>query len=642
MRTDIQALRGFAVLVVLVYHSGFGLLPGGFLGVDVFFVISGFLITRMLATSIADGSFSFRDFYWRRAKRLLPAAYVTFFAVALVSPWLLTALEMRDLKHQLIGALLFAGNIPLWQQTGYFAEAAESKPLLHVWSLAIEEQYYLLLPLALVLCPRRHWLPAAVVLGAASLALCLWLAPWKPSAAFFLLPTRAWELAIGSIGALVVVGGQVRTVLRLLTGPAIAILVLLTAIPLGGGHPGGSAFLVCVATLVIILAQHGGLERAWPSRGLAHVGDFSYSLYLVHWPLFAFLNAASVGAVPASARLWAFGASFLLGYLLYRLVETPCRRVDVRVGSGPVAAGVVMASLFVVAPVLLPVGATSRHADLDFVHIRRVNHGLGLECEFTGRFDGRAACQTSPRPEILVWGDSVAMHLVPGLAKLNAPLTQATMSYCGPLLSVAPFERKAGSAYSRDWARNCLDFNSSVISYLEQTPSIRVVVLSSLLGQYLPSSGNRVLVTEAGGLVSRDAASELALAGLRRTIDEVRKLGRRVVIVAPPPSAEFNVGKCLERFVTGKFVLGPSATCFIPATEDHRSADGILALLATVGREANVSVVSFDEQLCGNGRCKTLIGSTLVYRDERHLTHAGSELLAAAMGLPRLLDTAAR
>lgn len=630
------------MLVVLIYHSGFGLLPGGYLGVDVFFVISGFLITRMLASSIADGTFPFRDFYWRRAKRLLPAAYVTFFVVALVSPWLLTALELRDLKHQLIGALVFAGNIPLWQQTGYFAEAAEAKPLLHVWSLAIEEQYYLLLPLALMICPRRYWLPAAILLGAASLALCLWLVPWKPSAAFFLLPTRAWELAIGSIGALMVVGGQMRAVLQRMAFPAVGVLVVLAAVPLGGGHPGGSAILVCLATFVIILAQHGGIERARLTRGLARVGDFSYSLYLVNWPLFAFLNAAAVGEVPASARLGALVASLVLGYLLYKLVETPCRRFEVRAGTGPVAAAIATASLLVAAPVLIPAGAASRQATLDFAHIRRVNHGLGPDCEFTGPYDGRAKCRTSIQPQILVWGDSIAMHLVPGLAKLKAPLAQATMSYCGPLLSVAPIERKAGTAYTREWAQDCIAFNESVAAFLEQTPSIRVVVLSSLLGQYLPASGNRVLINDPGDHQAHDADLELALDGLRRTVEKVRELGRRVVIVAPPPSADFNVGKCLERFVSGKIVLGPSAACFISAAGDHRATEGVLALLAQVGREANVSVVSFDEQLCVGGRCKTLIGDTLVYRDERHLTHAGSELLATAMGWPRLLETAAR
>jgi peptidoglycan/LPS O-acetylase OafA/YrhL len=160
-RTDIQALRGFAVLVVLLYHARLGPTKGGYLGVDVFFVISGFLITGLIARSLDSGSFSFFGFYYRRAKRLLPAAYVTFFVTALLAPVFLTEIELNEFKRQLIAAVLLVGNIELWQQTGYFDGGAESKPLLHVWSLAVEEQFYMILPAALFLLPRKMWLTGA-------------------------------------------------------------------------------------------------------------------------------------------------------------------------------------------------------------------------------------------------------------------------------------------------------------------------------------------------------------------------------------------------------------------------------------------------------------------------------------------------
>ena len=203
-RIDIQALRGLAVLLVVFYHARLGPPVAGYLGVDIFFVISGFLITGLVRKSIERGDFSFTQFYFRRAKRLLPAAYVTFLVTVLCAPVILGSEELNDLVAQVVGAVTFTANIVLWQQAGYFEGPAELKPLLHVWSLSIEEQYYFLLPASLVLIPRRFWLPAAIATAALSLALCIVGGYWKPIATFYLLPTRAWELAIGSIGALVI------------------------------------------------------------------------------------------------------------------------------------------------------------------------------------------------------------------------------------------------------------------------------------------------------------------------------------------------------------------------------------------------------------------------------------------------------
>lgn len=202
-RTDIQALRGLAIALVLLHHAK--LLPwlkAGYLGVDIFFVVSGYLITGIIQRALLAGTFTFSGFYFRRAKRLLPAAYVTFIATALLSTLFLTGPEMRDFTWQLLGAVTFTGNIALWMQTGYFEGAANLKPLLHVWSLAIEEQYYLLLPAALVVTPRRYWRMGVLMVVAFSVALCLALLPTKPGAVFYLLPARAWELGLGSLGVL--------------------------------------------------------------------------------------------------------------------------------------------------------------------------------------------------------------------------------------------------------------------------------------------------------------------------------------------------------------------------------------------------------------------------------------------------------
>ncbi len=203
LRTDIQALRGLAVLLVVFYHGKLLIAQNGYLGVDIFFVISGYLITTIVARDMRNGTFSFSAFYYRRAWRLLPAAYVVFAACIALAPFLLTSLEIRDFSHQLFGGVTFTANHVLWGQTGYFQQAADLKPLLHAWSLSLEEQYYLLMPAALMLVGTGYWVAAVVGATVLSLSLLLWNQADMPGATFYLFPTRAWELGIGSCIALI-------------------------------------------------------------------------------------------------------------------------------------------------------------------------------------------------------------------------------------------------------------------------------------------------------------------------------------------------------------------------------------------------------------------------------------------------------
>ena len=327
-RTDIQVLRGFAILLVLLHHGR--LLPwlkAGHLGVDVFFVVSGYLITRVIQRALKDGTFSFTEFYLRRAKRLLPAAYSTFAVTVLLSNLFLTEPEMWDFAWQMLGAVTFTGNIALWMQTGYFEGAAQLKPLLHVWSLSIEEQYYLLLPAALMFTPPRFWKLGILAMVAGSLLLCFALLSSKPGAVFYLLPTRAWELGLGSLGVLVWEGSVAGTWLARLFWPALAALLLVPFFPTGAPHPGLDALIVCTATLVILLRRHPLLNQGWAARGPAHLGDISYSLYLVHWPLLAFSANAWVSPVPGWVRAGLVVVSIFLSWGLYRWVEDPIRRL---------------------------------------------------------------------------------------------------------------------------------------------------------------------------------------------------------------------------------------------------------------------------------------------------------------------------
>ena len=634
LRTDIQFLRGFAVLVVVLYHAKIPLFAGGYLGVDVFFVISGFLITSLIRKGIDNGSFTFSGFYYRRAKRLLPAAYVTFLVTAILAPFFLTHAELEDLRMQMVGAITFTANIVLWQQSGYFFGAAELKPLLHVWSLSIEEQYYFIFPAMMFFVPRRYWLWMTTLVLVASLALCWWRIGQEST--FYLLPTRAWELMIGSVGALLAVGQRLEQALKLLFWPA---LVLLLALPLVkfGYHPGPQAVLICLATIIVILRRPPVLSKGLGVHALSRVGDISYSLYLVHWPIFAFFNnlwfSENGAAYPIGIMLGLIALSFLLAYLLNRYVEEPIHRAKIK-GTRPMLGATLATSISLS---LLPVGMLHAFpADKNYAEIRRVPHGLDQACNFEQDFSPIPECRNAQNPDMLVWGDSFAMHLVPGLlgADGGAPaMVQATRSTCAPLLGVAVLQEDGW--LNKDWAINCIDFNESVIRYLETADSVKTVVVSSPFVNYLDKRLNRLLERDAadGSYRVVDPGPAVAAAGLKRTVDRVRALGKRVVVIGPPPTGGFDTGRCLERFESGLPVLGVARGCAISRAALRAEQGQVLDFLALVSQEAGVGVIRFDDYLCDDAVCRTDIDGTFLYSDGGHLSHQGSVMLTNSMSI---------
>lgn len=646
-RTDIQAARGFAVLIVLFYHAKLGFLPAGYLGVDIFFVISGFLITRLIKKGIEGGDFRFSDFYFRRAKRLLPAAYVTFLATALLAPLFLVGPEMKDFRAQMIGAVTFTANIVLRQQSGYFGGAAELKPLLHVWSLSIEEQYYFVLPAMMAFVPRRFWLKGAVFVLLASLALCL--ARSGNESTFYLLPTRAWELMVGSVGALVAPGKGLTRMLRIAFWPALVVVIGLPLLPSASFHPGPEAMAICLGTLVLILRRHPALFDGIGPRVLARVGDMSYSLYLVHWPLFAFLSNAWIAEEgsqePTAIRIGLIGLALLLAYVLNRYVEEPLRHADIA-RTLRVLAYTVTTSFSLV---LLTFGiAFASSSDRDYAHLRRLNYGFGIACQFKdNRFEPLPECRNSDEPELLVWGDSYAMHLVPGLLKTaeGAPaMVQATRSACGPFLGVAAVERKTSKGYDPKWAESCIDFNDSVFAYLKQAPSVRTIVLSSPFESLINNERYQLLKRDGHdgryGLV--EAGSIEAVEGMKRTVDAVRALGKRVVVVAPPPGSGFDIGRCTERLESGLVMMGVANECRISIDAYRKKRGRVLDFLATLPQQAGVEVIRFDDFLCESDQCRTYISGTSIYRDKGHLSHDGSALLANEVHLLDKIKKSAR
>ncbi len=635
-RLDIQALRGIAVTLVVLYHADHHLVRAGFLGVDVFFVVSGFLITGLIARALGRGSFSFADFYARRVRRLLPAGYAVLALTTLGAFALLSAVQYRDFIAQLLGSLAFSNNMVLWRQTGYFAPDAAFRPLLHMWSLAIEEQYYLLMPLALWLLPRRWTLAAVAAVTLASLALCFYVMRTSPSVAFFFLPTRAWELGIGSVAALIAGRAEVRPAARALLYLALTLIFAIPLFPLPTADPGWNAVIVCLATAAVILAA-SPLVNGWAAtRGLAKIGDFSYSLYLVHWPLFALARTAFIdAALPWPLTVALVAASYALAIVLYRWVETPLRAAPV---NGWRLAGIALAASGAVAALGLGLGQIKAHGPDTRTPLLPVEGLAESGCFAQGAAVYTGACSESARPEMLVWGDSFSGHLTPGIAASTAhPLAQASMGQCAPFANYAAVVH----ANERAYFEGCLKFNASVLAWLAQHPEVRVVVL---VGQYTRTLGkisSYALSAQGTGYRPEPLGQARTAQAQAETVAALHALGRRVIVVAPPPPANFDRGQCWARQVEHLPIWGRFASCRVDegAVAPQRAATG--ALMAAFAR-AGAPVFDMRPALCGAAGCASTAGPAPLYRDQDHLSRQGAVVVGQRLQLGDRLWALAR
>lgn len=634
---DIQALRGIAVLLVLLYHTQLSFQTAGYLGVDVFFVISGFLITSIIRNDLASGQFSFRKFYSRRLRRIMPASLVVIALSFAVSGFFLTSGIQKNFNETAIASIFFVSNISLWLQSGYFSSDSALQPLLHMWSLSIEEQFYLFLPLLLFLIPlRRHFILVCLAL-VLSLVLCLAFVSTKTSATFYLLPTRAWSLLLGAACS-IALGGQnaPKTDRPLLGFMGFAILI---AVPIfapgkqfGWPHPSVDSVLACCAVVLILVFRCPLLDTGGMAKVLGWFGNISYSLYLVHWPIVAFLNNAYMSEMPpvwirVAIAIVSIGASLLL----FATVEKPLRYAS---GKRLRTQGIAVLCTVLACVGLGKLATLGADTDGDFAHRLRPNTGLSDGCEHVDRFVQNRECTTGERPDTLVWGDSYAMHLVPAfLSNSEVVLAQATKSVCGPFHGIAP--KHSDYLRGTQFIQDCFDFNQSVIDYVRDHPSLEVVVLSSLLNQYFfldvqDADGNEVV------LKPEDLALEI-----ESTVELIRAAGPKAVLFAPTPSegagfnphSGFDIGLCLERGMSGLIVAGKDSNCAIDESV-YRAQEALsLSVLDLLEQRGNVPVLRFDNFLCAQGECAAREDDVLIYRDKGHLSYEGSQRLGAKYDL---------
>ncbi|WP_019954480.1 acyltransferase family protein [Yoonia vestfoldensis] len=616
-RREIDGLRAVAVLPVIFFHAGFGVFSGGYVGVDVFFVISGFLITGILIDEMETGRFSILRFYERRARRILPALFIVILAcLPFAYLWMLPS-QLQDFGQSLIAVVFFGSNILFWQEGGYFAAAAELKPLLHTWSLAVEEQFYLLFPVFLLWgwrFGRNRVLWGIVAVAVLSLLLSELTLRRDPEANFYLISTRAWELLAGSICAFATRGRAQRSS-GILAALGLALIVF--SVFYFDSHtpfPGLYALLPVAGTALIILFAD---KDTWTARLLSTpafvgIGLISYSAYLWHQPLFAFARLRS-STEPSDALMMVLAcATLLLAWASWHWVEQPFRtrphpriasQRGVFVASGTVGAVIVATGLVVHFGDGFP---WRKNGDVTFASLdERLAWNVGLNLGCQGTFVTAPPCQTSPTPDVLLWGDSFASHLAPGMlaSEPGIGMQQLTLQSCSPVIGIAQF-------HTREWAEGCIAFNDQVMEWVRAQDNLRLVVLSSPFDHLFR---DRLIV--AGGDVVRGSDISLIEARLVATADAIRETGADVVIVSPTPRTGWDIGQCLMRSVY--FGMDESTCDFALQTDTATNA-----MLRNVSQE--VPVYWLHDDFCRDGVCDVLTDGIFVYMDFGHLSDEGS------------------
>ncbi len=603
---------------MVAYHVGFSQFPGGFVGVDVFFVISGYLISGIVQDEIEAGTFSLVSFYERRVRRILPALFAMMAAATAAAVWLLFPAELISFGQSLAAATLSGSNLFFWQTTGYFDEVAAQAPLLHTWSLAVEEQFYLLLPGLLLLARGRSrrflvWVIGAVAL--ASLALSIHGVKAQPEAAYYLLPGRAWELALGALLAFGAFPASPNRWLREVAGfaglAAIAWAVLTYSVKTP--FPGLAALAPCLGAAAVLWAGGGGdswVRRIMAFRPLVWIGLISYSLYLWHWPVIVFNNAGLLlgeAVSPKLEKVILVGVSLALATASWWFVERPFRSreaINRRTVFALASAG---AALLVT--VGLGLSAAKGLPDRFPAHVAWTGAWLGYDqraayregtCFVTARsrkaFNETLCLNGVPgRPTFLLIGDSHAAALWSGMAKAlpDANVLQATNGGCRPVYPSASSD--AGCA----------------------------AMMNRLLGRWI--SGRRL-----DGVWLAGRWGEGDLKPLFATAVALRAQGVKVTVIGPL----IRYDKTLPRLLA----LGELRND--PALADRHRMTEILALDARMQRmaaERGIRYVSLNALICTEKACitRTPAGVPLQF-DGGHLTGEGSALVGR-LAAPKLV-----
>jgi peptidoglycan/LPS O-acetylase OafA/YrhL len=663
-RADIDGLRAVAVLLVVAYHAKLPFVVNGFLGVDVFFVISGYVITRLLLRELGQTSgLNFAHFWRRRLVRLMPAFALMLGAVLIAAPLAMERLsgEIGPLAKAAMSAVAINANHFFFFETAdYFAAATETNALLHTWSLSVEEQFYLVWPALLLLLWRSFsrvaLLVAIVTLAVASFSFSIWIASSDAAAAFYLLPARAWQLLIGV--ALACYEPENSTYDR---GHAHSqwwsifglVLILGAATMPRSGAPSFSAPLAAVAALGSALVIRFGVPHSshFSARILAHpwvvyVGRISYPVYLWHWPLLVIARSRNMHEVVPAVDVACVAVSLVLGALTHEFCEKPCQRylqnrsmsrlLWISFGT---AGALACAALLLGAWTRFGWGYSPQQQALDRARHDHASVGClytGVGPDFPNAADMKRCFPQEGRSSVLLWGDSHAQHWAPAIKALadQNEVTFASFALGG----CPPLPRREGK-----W--RCDNFYRSVAKHLatwRDERGLRAVVLSGRwalgTGARPISAGDQAMASLSGfeevGVKTEAEALVLFEASLRQLLADLRKLRLSVWLFLPSPNHKFGIPHCLA--------IRTPDQCFVSTEESATFSGRVASILRRVASEYdNVTLFDPETMLCAAGKCPAIVDGVIAYSDDDHLSATWVTNVAPRManGFAQVLNT---
>ncbi len=635
-RADIDGLRALAVIAVILFHADIARFAGGYVGVDVFFVISGFLITGIILSEIERGQFTIVGFYERRIRRIFPALFATMIVGLAVASFPLLPSDLADLGSQAVSMTLFVSNFHFANTSGYFDGASELKPLLHTWSLAVEEQFYILFPLALVILDRfakKRKARFIFLFLIGSFVHSIWAVEADPIAAFYLAPSRIWELMIGALLAT----GSVPPIrshrFRNIASAAGLVMIAWSVLTFSSStpFPGTAALIPCLGTALIVHAGTSGetmVSRILSLRPLVFVGLISYSLYLWHWIILVFFRQYFATLhLAGSATAVALAISVVISVLSWRFVERLFRDRQ-RISRRPIFIGgaAAMAVTLGAASSIVSRDGFPERFDAVVVEFAATESDASDDDLAEDVFTRLIGAKGAPVQTFVFWGDSHADALSGAVSKAAAEANQsglhATMTGCAPLLGVY-----------RDYARRkaraiqCREFNDAVLRAILADDSLQTVIIAARWA--LASEGRRYKNESTREiLINDDASSEVSLAenkvvfirGLDRTLHALKKAGRKIVIVGPVPEPGFHVPRSLamrERIESEREVA-------LPYDEFLVRQDFVLRILDDFAGEYDAMLILPHEALCDRSRCLVERDGYSVYSDEHHISRKGA------------------
>ena len=610
-RPDIDGLRALAVLAVIAFHGFPEYIAGGFVGVDVFFVISGFLISGIILDETRVGIFSLRRFYARRVRRIFPSLLLVLVVSLLAGWWLLLPADLVRLGKQLAASAAFVSNFYLWFQSGYFSPDARTFPLLHLWSLGVEEQFYIVWPLIIMGLRRRpNWTISAIVLIGIS-SFCLNVALIDNHEADFYSPvTRAWELMLGASLAWLRRRDDMAPPAKLSADIwTVAGLILILGSTLlfdqQSLYPGWLALVPTIGTSLILWAgvSSGVASSILSARALVFVGLISYPLYLWHWPLLVFSEAFKFAPLTLLERVLVIAVSFILAWLTYELVESKFRTgLRNRTKIATLSGGMILVAVVGFAIV------DERGFETRFPkEIRELAEGREYpaswrvhECLIDPKTETAfgKGCMEEARPLVFLWGDSTATALMPGLRQLqlerNFGLAQFNANSCGPWLGV----NVPGNP-------NCQHINDDVLGIVSRARPDVVV------------------------LHARGSTRPEDIAGLQETILALHALSiPRIIVLGPVPVWKRGLpNEVLRYFVMHHALIPALSSQRVYQTWDDAQ---MRSTIIKVGAE----YISAWDVMCNADGCLTRLGEKpedIVASDQHHLTESGSTFLVQSI-----------